>query len=144
MKSAYTNALAKINIAKKALGWVKESDLVRGELYRDMLERVTGKRSTAGMNPGQHKLVLDEFKKLGWTPKKRKPVGKDWRAPRIRYIKGLWQQLGALSLLDKPDEEGLTLFCKKLMKGDKLEWATSFELNNILEALKAWLKREVG
>ena len=49
--------LAQIHIAKKELSLTDDS-------YRDLLERVTGQRSSKGMTAQKKNAVLDEFKRL--------------------------------------------------------------------------------
>jgi len=138
------NSLAKIHIAKKSVGWIKPDDTINGESYRVMLFRITGKNSTANMTDVERRQVLAEFKKMGWVAKVTYPKPKtgDWRKKRIAYIVGMWAQLGALSALNNPSPAGLALFCKTRMTGDDIKWASSAELNRIIEALKDWLARK--
>ena len=149
MKSNYHAALAKIHIGAKAVGWIEPDDMVINpdtgiaETYREMLERITGSTSTRGQSPLKLAQVLTYFeRKHGWKPvRPKKKTNKNWRASRIKYIRSLWDQLGALSLLDKPGDDGLKAFCNTMMRGNDINFALSHELNNIIEALKSWLKR---
>lgn len=130
--------LIKIHIAKKDL---KLTDAA----YKAELVKATGKDSCSTMSRAERQLAIDHFiTALEWKPKKAKPKkdNGDWRSKRIGFIKGLWKTLGLLSALDDPSPDGLERFCKNRMKADKLDWATSQELNNIIEALKSWVKRE--
>ena len=127
------NTLAKIHIAKKDLG-------LDDNTYRQMLQTITGKSSAKTLTLTECDRVLAHCKKLGWIPKastKPKATDKDWRAPRIKLIHNLWEQLGKAGVLRNPTHEGLLSFCKPLMTVPKLEWATSQALNNIVEVLKA-------
>lgn len=129
--------LAKIHIAKKALD-------LDDDTYRQMLQTVTGKDSAKTLTLTECDKVLTHCKKLGWKPKastKNKTTDRDWRAPRIRLINQLWEQLGQAGALRNPSNEGLLRFCKPMMTVPKLEWASSQALNNIVEALKAWQAR---
>ena len=149
MKSSYHNNLAKVHIGAKALGWVKPDDTVinsasgEAETYREMLQRIIGNNTTKGASGLALSKVITYFEKLGWQAKrpKKKLTTDNWREPRIKYIKSLWSQLAALSVLDNPSDEGLAHFCNNLMRGNDINFALSYELNNIIEALKQWNKR---
>lgn len=57
-----TRDLKLIHAAARQMGWDED-------VYRAILERVTGKTSAAALGPRQRKRVLDEFARLGWNPK---------------------------------------------------------------------------
>ena len=126
--------LAKIHMAKAALG-------MDDDTYKALLKRITGRESAADLNLFERGNILDEFKKLGWHPKPPKQSPSDWRAPRIRFIQSLWRQLCKTGMIKTPTEDALLSFCRKLMKVERLEWASSDELNKIIEALKNWQNR---
>ncbi len=127
--------LAKIHIAKAELG-------MNDDTYQALLKRITGYGSASELNLLERNKVLDEFKKLGWRPKPPKQDPSDWRAPRIRLIHSLWKQLCKKGAVKTPTEGALTLFCKKHMQAERLEWAENTELNKIVEILKAWQRRK--
>lgn len=54
--------LAQLHIARKQLGLDEDT-------YRDVLERVAGKRSAGDMTSRERAVALAEFKRLGWAPK---------------------------------------------------------------------------
>ncbi len=63
--------LAKIHIAKKALA-------LDDHTYRSLISRVTkGKKTSAGkLDYQERSMVLEEFKRLGWKPKRPRRAGK--------------------------------------------------------------------
>lgn len=81
------NLITTIQIGKRQLG-MDDGD------YRDMLERVTGKRSSKGLSIAQKRAVIDELKRLGFESK---PTGTGWRKKSergdIRYVFVLWRLL---------------------------------------------------
>jgi phage gp16-like protein len=122
--------IAKIQIAKKQLKLVDDS-------YRAMLVRVTGKSSSTECTDAQLVLVLEEFKRLGFSGPK-KLSGK----PYVRMIYAIWKDLKPY--LDAPNDAALAAFVKRQTGIDKPEWLDGKAANAVTEALKAWLARERG
>ena len=68
---------AQIHIARKDLG-------LGDDVYRDVLERVTGSRSSAGLSDTKRKKVIREFRRMGWNggwKRRADPTGKRRRDP---------------------------------------------------------------
>lgn len=133
--------IARVHIAKSEMKLDDDS-------YRALIASVApGKTSSAKLSLGELNNLVDAFKEKGWKPKPPKKKqgesmnGNDFRTKRTWLINKLWGELGDLSVLDNPTAEGLDAFCKKHMLGDKLAWASSAELNTIVDSLKGWLKR---
>lgn len=141
---ARQKALAKIHIAKKDMRLDEET-------YRSIILRVTNDRinSAGSLTALEMNALLAEFKRLGWKPALPKQSGKkaangDWRSKRIWLINKLWGELGEAGVLTDPSTEALHTFCKNRMKAETLEWSSSAELNTIVDALKAWQRREAA
>lgn len=137
-------SLAQIHIAKKDLAMDEES-------YRSVILQVTKdkKNSAASLTASELIALVAKFKELGWSPKppkasKKTAAAQDFRSKRIWLINKLWGELGTAGALTDPSTDALDNFCKKRMLGDKLEWASSQELNTIVDALKGWQKREAA
>lgn len=129
--------LAKIHMAKTQLAMSDDS-------YRALLRRVTGgKDSASQLTATERAKVIYELERLGWAPKKatRKHQPEDWRAPRIRLIFRLWYWLYDRQVIRSRTPQSLLAFCQQHMDAEKLEWASSDELNKCVEALKSWQKR---
>jgi hypothetical protein len=76
--------LAQLHIARKQIG-LDEGD------YRDVLERVTGKRSAGDMSAAERTIALAEFQRLGWQPKRKGPGIEPRRDHRFCFV--LWALL---------------------------------------------------
>ena len=135
-------ALAKIHIAKKELGY---SD----DLYRDVLERITGQRSSAKMTDRQHIAVINEFKRLGWKPiaggKKQNGGKKKWREPSDnpmhRKIWALGKELDTRGYWKQTWKAALRKFVKSETGVDDIDWLETRQASNVIEALKSILRR---
>lgn len=123
--------LAKIHIARKGLAMTEDA-------YRDMLVRVTGAASAAGLSIVQLDAVLAELKRLGWTP----PVPKARaHGPQARLIYALWKQLGEDGILSDRSQDALRAFCKRQCGVDAPEFLRASQANQVAEGLKAWRRR---
>jgi phage gp16-like protein len=127
--------IAKIHVAKKEL-------CMEDGCYRAMLERITGKTSSAAMSMGQLEAVLREFARLGFSGIKRpsKPGGlpSDEQAKKIR---ALWLNLYHLGELEDPAEEALLAFCNRMSGVARIEWMHAEQFDNVIRGLRGWLQR---
>ena len=135
------NFMARIHIAKKELALDDDS-------YRSIISSVSpGKTSAKELTMKELAALIEAFKTKGWKPKRpaRKKgidtAATDFRAKRIWLIKKIWGNLENAGVLNDPTQAGLEKYCTKYMLGDKLEWASSDELNSIVSALKGWERR---
>jgi phage gp16-like protein len=130
------SSLAKIHIGKKQLGLAEDD-------YRDLLERTTGKRSSALMSEGQRQSVLEEMKRLGF--KAAPPSGGHGRTktrkPYVTKIYALWGELDRSGALTDPSLKALSSFIHRQTGQDRAEWLGPEEANKVTEGLKAWLAR---
>ena len=121
-------ALALVHIAKGQLA-------MEEDVYRDLLERLTGKRSAAKLDNTQLKAVLDEFKRLGWQSKPRRDFGRRpnpaaSKAKLIGKIEALladrglhWNYAHAIAL--------------KIYAVHNLNWLSLNELRSIVKAIQS-------
>jgi len=116
--------LAKIHLAKKALGMDEEA-------YRALLRRVAGVESAGEATATGRARLLAEFQRLGWRPKRRRGVRpSETRQPQLRKIHAL--------LGERPVAyaEGIL----KRMYGEaapaRLEWAGPEQLRKVIAALE--------
>lgn len=131
------SSLAKIHIGKKQLGLADED-------YRDLLERATGKRSSADMNERERGAVIEQMKLLGFKPEA--PTGRreaKTRAPKsyVGKIYALWGELERLGALADPSPRGLSAFVHRQTGLDRAEWLGPEQANKVTEGLKAWAAR---
>lgn len=137
--------LAKVHIAKKDL---RLSD----EHYRDVLERITGKRSAAGLSDAQLIAVLKHFEGEGFKPKviagakaaprsAPKPGRRPADHPVARKARALWISLHQLGVVENPSEAALEAFCKRQLGVDALQWADQSHAEPLIKGLKAMAER---
>jgi len=140
--------LSVIHIAKKQLALEDDS-------YRDLLERLTGQRSSAKLDAEQRRIVLAEFKRLGFKQQsaqqssanggaKKPRIGTRRLAadPRARKVRALWLTLWQLAAVRDPSEDALAAFVKRVARVDDLAWLSPQQFHAVTEALKDWCERE--
>ena len=126
--------LAAIHLGKKQLG-------LDDELYRDMLEDLTGKRSAGDMTQAERRKVLDEMRKdtggKVYKPSTRVKT-EPGREPMLKKVYAL------LYARDRPLSYGIATL--KQMFGndapDNLAWANGEQLHKLIAALEYQKKRE--
>lgn len=131
--------------------------------YRDLLLRhgakvdIKGKASASSMRIDQLDAVLKSMQASGFKIKSKaktkvdyptkgtREEGKtDWRSPRLNMVWSLWQQLADS---DHPksvrngSDRALLWWCQQQSNVDRPEWLTTYQINRLVEALKAWCKR---
>lgn len=131
---------AKIHIAKKELS-------LDDSTYRALLQRVTGRTSSAGLSDAQLEAVLTELKRLGFKPRSRsastavkRPLAEGAEARKIR---ALWISLYHLGVISDSSEAALAAFVRRQLKIDALQWVRG-DAYKITEALKSWATRAAG
>lgn len=137
------NTLAIINIAKKDFG-------LDDETYRDVLHRVTGKRSLRDMTEVQRRAVVDDFKSKGFVVKRGGKSGaksSGFSAKKyVRLIHALWSSCAKLGVLDDGSKKALRSFlssetAKRGARIDDPDFLTYDQASPIIEALKSMEKR---
>lgn len=125
--------MAKIHIAKKELG-------LDDDTYRDVLERVTGKRSCKKMLIGELEAVIKDMESRGFTPKAapkhgKKPsvVGK--RQPLMDKIEAMLADMG----LHWNYAHGMG---DKMFGIKRLQWLNDSQLYKLTQALSVHQQRE--
>lgn len=134
-----TKLLAAIHGAKRRLG-------LDDEVYRDMLERLTGKRSAGAMNERDLNEVLAHLNNSGNGAHYR--VGRAVKAASgpnaalVGKIRALWISLWHLGAIEDRRDSALLAFAERQTGKQALEFLTPIECNKIIEALKDWCARE--
>ena len=135
--------LAQIHIAKKDLG-------LQDDVYRDVVERVTGKRSSADLNDTGRRKLIAEFRRMGWNggwKRRENPTGRrrgsaagSGRAhshkPYVRKIFAQWKELRRLGIWRGEDVATLRAFVRKMTGCDNPEWLKEPQARKVIEALK--------
>lgn len=130
-------ALAKVHIARKEL---RLSD----ENYRAILVRITGHDSSAGLDGRQIDKVLDEFRRLGWVPKK---AFKRSDKPFVRLAYALWKEAAQVGAVSSSSKKALRSFVERQTRRggdhgiDDPEFLRAADARRVTEALKAMIQR---
>lgn len=138
-------AVVKVQIARRELG-------IDDDVYRALLERVTGETSSTACTDAQLGRVLDEMKAKGWTPKVvgggrtgATPVSNGRRttaqSPMAKKARALWISLHRLGVVRDPSEGALESFGRRQLGVDRLQWADEGQAYRLIEALKAMAER---
>ena len=126
------SSLKTIHVGRKQLGLAEED-------YRDLLQRVTGKRSSADMNEQQRQAVIGEMRGLGFaaTPS---AVKKSPHA-HVRKVFALWSEAGRCGAVESASRQSLVSFVQGLTEIGDPNWLDAAQANKVIEALKAMNRR---
>ena len=135
--------LAKVHLGAKDMA-------LKEDARRDLLERITGHRSSADCTDAQLVKVLDEYRRLGWAPSNAprtapaapsKAARKPATSPMAKKARAMWISLHQLGAVRDPSENALEAFGKRQLGVDRLQWADEGQAFRLIEALKAIAER---
>ncbi len=129
--------LGKIHLARKGRG-------LDDAVYREILQRVTGKSSAGDLDQAERGKVLDEFKRMGFregNSHSKRLEDFDDSEPQARLIRCLWSDLHESGVVRDGSDRALQRFIKRTAKVDSIRWLGPHEGNAIIEALKSMKKR---
>ncbi len=130
------NMLAKVHIAKKQLGLDETT-------YRDVVELVTGKRSSGKCTNAELDAVLSHMQDKGWKPKK--PSRNDDAEKYLGKCRALWISGWNLGVVHTRQDEAMNAFIKRMTGLDSERWLIHAEdAMKAIEAIKAMLARDGG
>lgn len=137
MTADRTRLIRLIHVAVRELALPEES-------YRDLLERLTGKRSSAKLKPAELETVLAELKRLGFKPQRAKKAGAmpQDKSPQARKVRALWIELGKAGAVRDRSEAALQHWFAKQTGIEHMRFARAEHFNTAIEALKDWCHRE--
>lgn len=128
--------LAQVHIAAKDMGLDENT-------YRELLHRITGSRSAAGIDDAGLRQVLQEMRRLGWRPAARQRTGRagrKWRSaspyPHVRKVWALWGELKRRRIWRDPRRSSLAAFVRRMTGADDPDWLTASQARLVIEALK--------
>ncbi|EFO32473.1 putative phage regluatory protein [Roseibium sp. TrichSKD4] len=134
-KSARHSQIARIHIAKKALGLDDDS-------YSAILARVTGKASSGDMTERERLAVIEEMKRLGWKePVNQGRFRQSSNKPYVRKMFAIAKSLETSGYWRQPYKQALRSLVKKLTDRDDPEWLSYQEAAPVIEALKQMERR---
>lgn len=132
-RSPRAAAIGKIKVGAKALALTDDS-------YRDLLHRLTGRRSAADLSDAQLGLVIEELDRLGAYRNQRSM--RSYASPQARMVRGLWIELAEMGLVRDRRDGALDAFVRRLSHVDSARWLTDpAEAGKVIEALKAMRRR---
>ena len=130
--------LAAIHTAKKQLG-------LDDDVYRDLLEGLTGKRSAADLTGEERRRVIERMRDVGFTAK-HAPNPRDRNfvyhaRAEHRLIAALWRNLWLLGEIADPGPRALDRFVQRQAGVAALKWLAPEAAAAVVQALKAMLER---
>ena len=122
--------------------------------YRALLVQLTGKASSKGMTATEQQHVRAHMQRLAerlgvaQPTTRRRPLTREQfdqvkksASPRERKVWALWNQLARDGVLHNPSRAALNAFVERTVHVSALRFATSAQLDTLIEALKAWQQR---
>ncbi|EOE1791875.1 TPA: regulatory protein GemA [Citrobacter freundii] len=127
---------------------IARNDLQMDEdTYRQMLQGLTGKASTKGMDVTQLNRVMESMKKKGFRVK---PSGKARSGlpldnhPQSKKLRALWLEMASAGIVRDCSEQALVLWVQRETGISALRWLSSEQASNVIEKLKKWQRRATG
>lgn len=119
------------------------------EAYRDLLEEVTGQRSSRGLNDFKLSKMVDRMKSLGFVTqtKSTQPQAKATkpRALEVTKLRAIWIIMHKQGFVKNGSDAALDAYVKRMTsitnggKGiERAAWLKSEEAYVVLESLKRW------
>lgn len=128
---------AAIHVMAAQLG-LDTADKSEASAYRSMLRERGGASSAAELTAQGRKRVLAHLRScVGPSQRPRPPGG--WQAEKIRK---LWKRLGDAGVLRDPSERALNEWVESVAGVSSPNFLNSRQANRVIEALKAWCKRQ--
>lgn len=118
----------------------KVAGLADDDVWRDLLEGTTGKRSLRDMTGPQLGRVLDVLHSRG-APRLERPRSRYADTTQMRMIRGLWLELADLGVVRDRSEAALGTFVQRQTRQDfgRLDPQAA---EQVIEALKRWRSRQ--
>ena len=125
--------MAKIHIAKKELGFDDDT-------YRDVLWRVTGKRSCSDMAISELEAVVNDMQNAGFKPKATKKHGKKPSVAKQRQV--VLSKIEAILADMGLHWNYAKAMAKNMFDRDAIEWLTDEQLFKLMQALAVYQRRQ--
>ena len=134
-----------LSIGKAQLNW--DDEFYRGIWLplQGATKDAEGRYSATTMTIGQLCQAVERMKDSGFKPTgkagKKFTHNDDWRKPRIAKLNAMWMSMAEAGVVQDKSQDALEHWCKRHHKKDRLQWASSQELNTCIEQLKQWAQR---
>jgi phage gp16-like protein len=131
------SAIAAIHVARKQLGLDEDT-------YRAVAVRVTGKSSARDMTEPERQLLLEEFRRRGFT-KASSGSRKKLDGRFAAKLQALWIAAWNLGLVENRDDRALVAFVRRQTGVEHVRFLHYPEdAAKAIEALKGWMTREAA
>jgi len=124
-----------IQVGKKQLEMADES-------YRAMLKSVTRKDSTKGMTISELESIVSRLVRLGFRIKAKPDDRVQAQDRQAKKIRALWLELATAKLVRDSSETALAAYVKRQTGVEALQWLSSEQASQVIEALKKWQGRK--
>lgn len=102
-----------------------------------------GKPSRQTMSLEQLQAAVAEMKQKGFQPRQKKGAKvTEWREARLNKLRAMWIALAEAGVVRDRSDVALTKFCARITKNARMEWLTTHQLNDCVNALRTWAARE--
>ena len=140
------NHIAAIHVLKSKLQLTDDD-------YRALLKNLTQKTSSKDLTDKERQAVRGHMQQLAERagvakPLRRRATGRTFAqakaaaSPRERKVWALWNQLARDGVLHNPSRAALNAFVERTVHVSALRFATSAQLDTVIEALKSWNQRK--
>lgn len=117
------------------------------DTYRAMLLEVAGVKSSAALDAGGRKKVLEHLKSKGFKVKSKGAAAapsKNAQDPQYRKIQALWSELARLGAVKVNTEAAIRVYTKRVTGCNDFSFCSSAQVAVIIETLKKWRDRVEG
>lgn len=113
---------------------------------RALYDRITGKAGLTAMSTTEQEAVLTELRRLGFAPASKRANGRPHLSGRYaQKLQALWIAAYNLGLISDRDDRALEAFVKRQTGLERERFLHhAHDAAKVIEALKAWLKRDGG
>lgn len=132
-----SNSLAAIHVAKKQLG-------LEEDVFRDVCERVTGKRSTRDMSEPLRVKLVEHFREQGFKPVS-KSARKSLEGKFAAKLQALWIAGWNLGVFRSNDDKAMIAFVQRQTGLNAVRFVHYWDdAAKAIEGIKGWIERKVG
>lgn len=116
--------------------------LANDDDWRDLVERMTGQRSTRGLTDAQATGLIDELDRLRAGKRASKGGRKALEGPYAKKLQALWIGCWNLGLVETSDDAAMIAFARRQTGIDHANWVRDHvDAVAVIEALKSMMGR---
>jgi phage gp16-like protein len=112
-------------------------------LARHGAKEKDSKVSRQTMSLEQLQAAIAEMKQKGFKPRQKGGAKvTPMREARVAKLRAMWIALAEAGVVRDRSDAALTKFCARITKNARMEWLTTHQLNDCVNALRIWASRE--